>query len=84
MSKWMREVLQANDLRVVETPVTHTQGGALDVHITQQAWRYQARTYTFPGKFSDHSLPIVQTNINVGQRPGTLEHQAPAAKQRVV
>ena len=43
LSQWMRQLLEANGLQVVRTPATHTGGTALDVHITEQASRYEAK-----------------------------------------
>ena len=65
LSLWMRQLLEANGLQVVKTPATHTSGTALDVHITEQASRYEAKGYTFPGRFSDHSLSMVATGIAI-------------------
>ena len=65
LSQWMRQLLEANGLQVVRTPATHTGGTALDVHITERASRYEAKGYTFPGRFSDHSLSMVATGIAV-------------------
>ena len=49
LSQWMRQLLEANGLQVVKTPATHTGGTALDVHITEQASRYEARSRPMRG-----------------------------------
>ena len=64
-SQWMLPMLKGNNLTVVKTPITHTKGAALDVHITDEAWRYKARTYAFQDKLSDHSMSIVDTDMQV-------------------
>ena len=48
LSQWMRQLLEANGLQVVRTPATHMGGTALDVHITEQASRYEAKGVHFP------------------------------------
>ena len=60
VSQWMQGVLKAYGLQGVVTPVTHTTGSALDTHITRNAERYQARTHTIVGRFSDHSVSRVR------------------------
>ena len=78
LSQWMRQLLEANGLQVVRTPATHMGGTALDVHITEQAWRHEAKGYTFPRRFSDHSLSMVTTHIAI-QRGRAAEHTRPQA-----
>ena len=74
----MRQLLRTNSLQVVKTPATHTGGTALYVHITERAWAYNAKGYTFPRKFSDHSLSMVSTHIGT---QGTKRHYKPSRRQ---
>ena len=83
LSQWMRQLLEANGLQVVKTPATHTGGTALDVHITEQASRYEARGYTFPKKLSDHSLSMVDTDIPTGAAKSRVSTKPQPTYQQV-
>ena len=61
----MLQVLRTHGLQVVQTPTTHTQGAALDVHITSEAWKCTEHTHTFEHKLSDRSLSSLQTDLQV-------------------
>ena len=65
VSQWMKGVLKAYDLQGVTTPDTHTTGSALDIHITRNAERHKANIHTIAGRFSDHSVSIVETNLQI-------------------
>ena len=65
ISEWMKDALEASNLRVVETPATHAKGAALDIHTTKDAHTYKTKVHTFEGKFSDHRMPIVKTNLQI-------------------
>ena len=61
----MKDILQVHDLQGVVTPVTHTTGSALDVHIPKDAQRYRARSHTIKGNLSDHSASMVETDLTI-------------------
>ena len=82
LSQWMRQLLETNGLQVVRTPATHTGGTTLDVHITELAWKCKAKGYTFPRKFSDHSLSMVSTQIGT-QGKAALQTKPQAVYQQV-
>ena len=65
ISQWMLPMLKGNNLTVVKTPITHTKGAALDVHITDGALRHKARTDAFPDKLSDYSMSTVDIDMQV-------------------
>ena len=51
-------------LGVVRTPMTHTGGAALDIHITEKSPQYQAKVRPVM-KISDRNLSVVQTQMAV-------------------
>ena len=73
LSQWMRQLLEAHGLGVVETPATHMGGAALDIHITARAYEHKAKVYTFPNRLSDHALSMVTTGVTVERNGGKRE-----------
>ena len=69
----MKGGLKADDLQGVVTPVTHTTGSALDVHITRNAGKYRASTHTIAGNFSVHSISMVESDLQVNVVTATAE-----------
>ena len=66
-SQWMRDQLKLRGLGVVRTLGTHRRGAALDVHITEDADRYQAKVLDLGKRYSDHCVSMVQTGVMIPQ-----------------